>query len=116
MKVTIYHNPRCSKSRQTLALIEKKGIQPIIIKYMDNPPDFDTIKFILNALKVNIRSLLREEEPEYKNENVKLKNFNEQQLIDWLSRHPRVIQRPIVITSNGACICRPPENVLAILD
>lgn len=115
MTVTIYHNPRCSKSRQTLALLQERGIEPDVIEYLQNPPDAGTLTAILKQLDGNMGELVRVGESEYKEASKQLKNMNEQQTIDWLTQHPKVIQRPIVVTDKGARIGRPPENVLEIL-
>ena len=116
MTVRVYHNPRCSKSRQTLALLEERGIEPEIIEYLSNPPDRVTLKAILGALGTDISALIRRGESEYKDSSNILNNMDENELIDWLIKHPRVIQRPIVVTNLGARIGRPPESVLEVLD
>lgn len=113
--VKIYHNPRCSKSRQTLALLEEKAIKPEIIKYLETPPSSDELKGLLKALGMSARELMRTGEDEYKALGLAEPSLTEAQLIDALASHPRLIQRPIVVNGNKAAIGRPPEAVLDIL-
>jgi len=115
-KVQIYHNPRCSKSRQTLALIEERGIEPEIIKYLEDIPDTDEIKTLLNKLGISARNLLRKGEQDYKDNNLKDTALSEDALIDAMTRFPKLIERPIVVKGEKAVLGRPPENVLALLD
>jgi len=116
MSIRIYHNPRCSKSRQTLALLEERGIAPEIIQYLDHPPDAKTLKDILKQLDLTAREIIRTGESDYKESKDKLDTMDESSLIDWIIKHPKVIQRPIVESPAGARIGRPPESVLEILD
>ena len=113
--VTIYHNPRCSKSRQTLALIEEKGITPQIVLYLENTPDAKTLKSLLDKLGISPRDLLRKGEDEYKENNLKDPALGDDELIQAMVKHPKLIERPIVVNGNKAVLGRPPENVLAIL-
>jgi arsenate reductase len=113
-QVEIYHNPRCSKSRQTLELVEAQGIKPIIVEYLKTPPTSDTIKTILNALDFNAHQLLRAKEPEYKEHNLN-KDASEEAIIAAMIASPKLIERPIVIKGDKARIGRPPESVLEIL-
>ncbi len=115
MNVTIYHNPRCSKSRQTLALLEEQGITPTIVEYLQHPPDVTQLSEITTKLGITTRELIRKGEEDYKAAAEQLVNMDDSALTNWLSTHPSVIQRPVVITDKGACIGRPPENVLEIL-
>lgn len=111
---TIYHNPRCSKSRQTLSLLEDNGIKPDVVLYLDTPPDTKTLKSILKKLGISARDLLRKGEDEY--QQLKLHNLqlSEEKLISAMCSHPRLIERPIVINGNRAKIGRPPEQVLEL--
>ena len=115
MKVTIYHNPRCSKSRQTLDLLTSQGIEPVVIEYLKNPPDRNTLKKILKLLNMKPRELMRAKEPVYKQAGLDSKSLNEEQLLDALVTNPILIERPIVLANGKAAIGRPPEAVLAIL-
>ncbi|MFU8832717.1 MAG: arsenate reductase (glutaredoxin) [Wenzhouxiangella sp.] len=114
MTVTIYHNPRCSKSRQTLALIRDRGIEPEIIEYLKQPPDAEQLKRTIAMLGITVHELVRGNEPEYSEENLD-EASSEQRLIEAMVKHPRLIQRPIVVVGDQARIGRPPENVEAIL-
>lgn len=113
--IQILHNPRCSKSRQTLALLEEKGIEPEIIKYLDTPPTAVELKDILQKLKISARDLLRKGEDDYKALNLADTSLTEDQLIEAMVSHPKLIERPIVIKDGQAKIGRPPESVLDIL-
>jgi arsenate reductase len=113
--VTIYHNPRCSKSRQTLALLQENGIEPRIVRYLETPPDAATLKSLLAALGMRPRDLIRTGEEEYKRLNLADKSLDDDRLIEAMASHPRLIQRPIVINGKQAALGRPPEAVLDIL-
>jgi len=113
--IQILHNPRCSKSRQTLALLEEKGLEPDIIKYLDTPPNETELKAILAKLNISARELLRKGEEDYKTLNLKETSLTEDDLIKAMVSHPKLIERPIVINQNKAKIGRPPESVLDIL-
>jgi len=113
--VTIYHNPRCSKSRQTLQLLEEQGINPDIVLYLETPPDRDTLKAIISKLSIPVRELLRTGEQEYKDNTLKNPALDDGALLDAMARWPKLIQRPIVVKGNNARIGRPPEAVLEIL-
>ena len=113
--VDIYHNPRCSKSRQTLALLEEKGVTPNIIEYLKTPPDAETIKTLLSQLDMPARDLLRKTEDIYKELKLSDKSLSDEQLIKAMAENPKLIERPIVINNNRAKIGRPPEAVLDIL-
>jgi arsenate reductase len=115
MSIQILHNPRCSKSRQTLGLLEEKGIAPEVIKYLDTPPTETELKAILAKLNIPARDLLRKGEAEYKTLNLKDSTKTEQEIIDAMVTHPRLIERPIVINGDQAKIGRPPESVFEIL-
>ena len=113
--ITIYHNPRCSKSRQTLKLLEDKGIAPEIVLYLDTPPDKATVADLLGKLGIGPRQLLRKGEADYKDNNLKNPDLSDEQLIDFMVKHPKLIERPIVISGKKAALGRPPEAVLDIL-
>lgn len=114
--VTIYHNPRCSKSRETLALLEEKGIKPTVVLYLDTPPDAKTIKTLLKELGFSsARQLMRTKEDLYKELNLDAADLTETQLIAAMVDHPKLIERPIVVHNNQARLGRPPEQVLEIL-
>lgn len=115
MTTVIYHNPRCSKSRQTLGILEEQGIEPTVIKYLDTPPDAATLRDILQQLGITPRELMRTKEQEYKTQQLDNENLTDEQLIQAMITTPKLIERPIVIANNKAIIGRPPENVLAIL-
>ncbi len=115
MSLRIYHNPRCSKCRETLALLEEKGLQPEIIKYLDTPPDADQVKTLLAQLGMSsARQLMRTKEQEYKELGLG-EVQDEEALIAAMVAHPRLIERPIVVNNNQAALGRPPEQVLDIL-
>ena len=113
--ISIYHNSRCSKSRQTLALLEEQGVQPKIIEYIKTPPTADALTDVLAQLGLNARELLRKGEAIYKELNLADKSLTEQQLIEAMCEHPKLIERPIVIHKGKAKIGRPPEAVLELL-
>ena len=113
---TIYHNPRCSKSRQTLELLKEKSIEPEVVLYLDNPPSKDEISKLLNILGINPRELIRKGEDEYKIHNLKDQTISDQKIIEIMSENPKLIERPIVISNNKAIIGRPPENVLKLIN
>jgi arsenate reductase len=112
---TIYHNPRCSKSRQTLALLQENNIEPEIVLYLEDTPNADTIKTLLGQLGIGARELLRKGEDAYKENNLKDTSLSDQQLIDAMAAHPKLIERPIVVKGDQAVLGRPPENVLALI-
>ncbi|HEY8554998.1 MAG TPA: arsenate reductase (glutaredoxin) [Burkholderiales bacterium] len=114
-EVTIYHNPKCSKSRETLALLEKRGIEPRVVLYLENPPSARELDRILKLLGKEPRELMRRQEPEYKALKLDDPKRTRAQLIEAMVKHPRLIERPIVLANGKAALGRPPENVLAIL-
>ena len=116
MNVCIYHNPRCSKSRQTLALLNEQGIEPEIIEYLQTPPDAATLLELVRKLGIGLRELVRTGEDEYQQARSEVEVLYDAALAAWMAANPKVIQRPIVVTSKGARIGRPPESVLDILD
>ena len=115
MTVTIYHNPRCSKSRATLALLEARGLKPKIVEYLKTPPSAAELKAILRKLGIKPRDLLRECEPCYAELGLKLGTLDDEALIALMAENPILIERPIVVAGAKAALGRPPENVLEIL-
>tara|TARA_B100000029_G_scaffold440076_1_gene457039 strand:- start:212 stop:562 length:351 start_codon:yes stop_codon:yes gene_type:complete len=111
----IYHNPRCSKSRQTLEILNEHGVNTEIVLYLENPPSEEEIALILNKLGLGARDAIRKGEDEYKLLNLKDQSLSEKELINFMSENPKLIERPIVIKGNKAIIGRPPENVLSII-
>ena len=114
-EVVIYHNPACSKSRQTLELLKDRGIEPRIIEYLKTPPDEETLSGILEMLGIRPADLVRTKEDEYSQLRLEEKTNDRTALIRAMTRHPILIERPIVIRGNQARLGRPPENVLEIL-
>lgn len=110
----IYHNPRCRKSRQTLEIIQDSGVDFTIRKYLENPPTRDELREVLAILDISPQALIRKNEALYKDE-YKNRDLTEEEWLDVLVEHPRLIQRPIVIDGNRAVIGRPPENVRELL-
>lgn len=115
MDVRIYHNPRCSKSRQTLELLHGRGIEPTVIEYLKTPPSPQELDAILDKLNADPRAVMRTNEPEYKELGLDRADLSREELIQALHQHPRLLQRPIVVTADKAAIGRPPEQVLEIL-
>ncbi|MES9817957.1 MAG: arsenate reductase (glutaredoxin) [Candidatus Thiodiazotropha sp.] len=115
MSVEIYHNPRCSKSRQTLQLLQDQGIDPDVVEYLKTPPDKATLGRILDMLGLEPRELMRTKEKEYKALQLDDPSLSRDQLIDAMIANPKLIERPIVIQNGKAAIGRPPEKVLDIL-
>jgi arsenate reductase len=115
MAVTIYHNPRCSKSRQTLDLLKQQGNEPDIIEYLKTPPTKSELKRLLKMLGLTARQLLRTKEPAYKELGLDDLSLKEDEIIDAMIKTPKLMERPIVVANNKAAIGRPPEQVLEIL-
>jgi len=115
MPVTIYHNPRCSKSRQTLALLRERGIEPRIVEYLRTPPDAETLTRLLGLLGLGARDLLRRKEAPYKELGLDDAAKSEAELVAAMVAHPVLIERPIVVKGERAALGRPPEQVLEIL-
>lgn len=117
MAVTIYHNPRCSKSRQTLQLLSESGVAHSVVLYLDEAQDAKTILGLAGKLRLTVSDLLRREESEFKNANDIPDLADEALLAEWLASHPIVLQRPIIVNdeSGDAVIGRPPENALRLL-
>lgn len=113
-KYTIYHNPRCSKSRQTLQLLEQQGIAPDIVLYLETPPDVGEIKALLKKLGIGARDLLRKGEDAYKENKLSDNSLSDDELVTAMAAHPKLIERPIVVKGARAVLGRPPENVQAL--
>lgn len=115
-KVTIYHNPRCSKSRETLSLLKENGVEPEVVLYLETPPDAATLEQLVNQLGfTSARQLMRHKEELYRELNLDAPAVTEAQLIAAMTDHPKLIERPIVVTGGNARIGRPPQAVLEIL-
>ncbi|GLX13888.1 arsenate reductase [Pseudomonas straminea] len=113
--LTLYHNPRCSKSRAALQLLEERDLQPSVVLYLDNPPSAAQLREVLNKLGMPARQLLRSGEDEYRELNLADSALDEDALIEAMITHPRLIERPILIAGDRAVIGRPPENILELL-
>lgn len=115
MTVTLYHNPRCSKSRQTLALLEERGVKPKIVEYLKTPPTAAELKRIFRKLGLKPRDIVRKGEAVYAELGLKDKDVSDDELIALMTANPILIERPIVIAGDKAAIGRPPDAVLKIL-
>ena len=113
MTLTIYHNPRCSKSRETLALLAASGLTPRIIEYLKNPPNREELKHILQVLGFSAAQLVRKKEAT--DAGIDVATSTETELIAAMIRHPEIIERPIVVNGSRAALGRPPESVLSII-
>ncbi|MFK8328970.1 arsenate reductase (glutaredoxin) [Pseudomonas sp. BJa5] len=113
--LTLYHNPRCSKSRGALELLEARGLAPTVVRYLETPPSAAELAALLGKLGISARQLLRSGEDEYKDLNLADPSLSEAQLIDAMVKHPKLIERPILIAGDKAVVGRPPEKVLEIL-
>jgi arsenate reductase len=114
-ELTLYHNPRCSKSRGALELLEARGLTPTIVRYLETPPSAAELHALLAKLGLSARQLLRSGEDEYKALNLDDASLSEEQLIAAMVAHPKLIERPILIAGDKAVVGRPPEKVLEIL-
>jgi len=115
MTVTLYHNPRCSKSRQALALLTERGIAPTVIEYLKTPPSEAELRELLRLLGLAPRQLMRRGEAIYKELGLDDPDLGEAALVRAMAEHPVLIERPIVVANGKAALGRPPENVIAIL-
>ena len=113
--LTLYHNPRCSKSRGALQLLEARGLTPTVVRYLETPLNAAQLKELLGKLGIGARQLLRTGEDEYKQLNLADGQLSEEQLIAAIAGHPKLMERPILVAGDKAVIGRPPENVLEIL-
>jgi arsenate reductase (glutaredoxin) len=115
MTIKIYHNPRCSKSRETLGLLVERGLEPIIVEYLKQPPTVLEIKQVLGYMGKSPRDIMRKGEAAYKEQNLGDENLSDDALIEAMVQTPILIERPIVIAGGKAALGRPPESVLDIL-
>lgn len=116
MSVTIYHNPSCGTSRNTLAIIRQSGEEPEVIEYLKNPPSRARLVELIAALGISARELLREKGTPYAELGLADPKWSDDELIDFMLAHPILINRPIVVTAKGVKLCRPSEMVLELLD
>ncbi|MGG6220606.1 glutaredoxin-dependent arsenate reductase [Aeromonas hydrophila] len=114
-QITIYHNPACGTSRNTLALIRNSGVEPTVIHYLETPPSRDTLLALIAAMGMPVRDLLRQNVPPYEALGLAENTFSDDELVDAMLAHPILINRPIVVTPLGTKLCRPSEVVLDIL-
>lgn len=115
MKVTIYHNPNCGTSRNTLAMIREAGVEPRVIEYLKTPPSRDELVDLIQKLEVPVRTILREKGTPYAELGLADEKWSDDQLIDFIIEHPILMNRPIVVTEKGVRLCRPSELVLDLL-
>ena len=115
MSITIYHNPSCGTSRNTLAMIRQSGVEPVIIEYLKTPPTRARLVELTAAMELPLRGLLREKESAYKQLGLDDESLSDDVLLDAIAAHPVLLNRPIVVTDKGARLCRPSELVLDIL-
>ncbi len=115
MDIILYHNPRCSKSRQTLQLIQEHGVNPTVVEYLKKPPSHQQLDSLLRGLSMEPRDLMRTKEAEYSELGLDNPDLSRDQLIDAMISTPKLIERPILIVGDEIAIGRPPENVLSIL-
>ena len=115
MSVVIYHNPRCSKSRQGLQFLRDQGVEPEIVTYLDSPPDKKELARILDLLGLEPRLAMRTKESEYKENDLGNDALSREELIEAMVKHPRLIERPIVVSGKKAVIGRPTEKILEVL-
>lgn len=113
--LTLYHNPRCSKSRAALELLQSRGLAPDVMLYLETPPDAAQLRDLLSKLGIGPRQLLRKGEEAYKELNLANADLNDEQLIAAMVAHPKLIERPVLVAGDKAVIGRPPENILELL-
>ncbi|MBV8799054.1 MAG: arsenate reductase (glutaredoxin) [Alphaproteobacteria bacterium] len=113
MRITIYHNPKCSNSRRCLEIIREEGFEPTIVEYLKFPPDAVTLEKLVGKMGVEVRHILRSKEPEYR--DLHLESAGDAQLLKAIAAHPILLNRPIVVTDKGARLCRPPDLVRELL-
>ena len=116
MSVTIYHNPSCGTSRNTLAMIRQSGEEPEVIEYLNTPPDRARLLALIQAMGISVRALLREKGTPYAQLGLADPKWSDDELIDFMLAHPILINRPIVVSAKGTKLCRPSEAVLDLLD
>ena len=115
MAITIYHNPRCSKSREALALLREHQTAPRVVAYLDTPPSVVELKNLVRLLGISARDLIRTGEPEYREMGLSDPTMDDDALLEVMAKHPRLIQRPIIVHGDRAIIGRPPHKVLDLL-
>lgn len=115
MTITIYHNPACGTSRNTLALIRNSGTEPVVIEYLKAPPTRERLKALIAAMGLPVRAVLREKEKLFAQNDLGNPKWSDDELLDFMMQHPILINRPIVETPLGTRLCRPSEEVLDIL-
>lgn len=115
MTITIYHNPDCGTSRNTLAMIRASGEEPAVVEYLKKPPSRERLKELIAAMGIAVRGLLREKGTPYADLDLGNPKWSDDDLLDFMMAHPILINRPIVVTSKGVRLCRPSEAVLEIL-
>lgn len=113
--ITIYHNPQCGTSRNTLAMIRNSGVEPRVVHYLENPPDRQELEALIAAIGIGARALLRQKGTPYDELDLANPKWSDAQLIDFMLQHPILINRPIVVTPLGTRLCRPSEEVLDLL-
>ena len=113
--ITIYHNPKCGTSRNTLAMIRNSGIEPNVVHYLESPPDKRTLETLIAAMGKGVRALLRQKGTPYEELHLDDPKWTDAQLIDFMLEQPILINRPIVVTALGTRLCRPSEEVLDLL-
>lgn len=113
--ISIYHNPECSKSRATLALLEENDVNPEIIYYLQTPPSIDDLRSLLDKLGLQLHDIIRRSEDDFDELGLDDETLSEEIVIDLLQKHPQLLQRPIVVKDNKAIIARPPEKVLELI-
>jgi arsenate reductase (glutaredoxin) len=116
MSITIYHNPACGTSRNTLAMIRQSGAEPVVVEYLKTPPSREKLVELIKALGISVRALLREKGTPYKELGLDDPKWSDDELIDQMLAHPILINRPIVVTPKGTRLCRPSEAVIDLLD
>ncbi|WP_314949926.1 arsenate reductase (glutaredoxin) [Bradyrhizobium cosmicum] len=116
MTVTIYHNPDCGTSRNTLAMIRQSGVEPVVIEYLKTPPSRETLVALVKAMGISVRALLREKGTPYRELGLDDPKWTDDELIDQMLAHPILINRPIVVSPKGTRLCRPSEAVIDLLD
>ena len=114
-EITIYHNPKCGTSRNTLAMIRHTGVEPTVIEYLKEPPSRETLKALLGQMGLGVRDILRQKGTPFDELGLGDSRWSDEQLLDFIEQHPILINRPIVVTPLGARLCRPSEVVLEIL-
>ena len=114
MEITLYHNPKCSKSRETLAILQENGVKVNIVEYLKNPLTADEIQFLIQASGVSLSSAMRQDVPEYA-ELIQGKQLNDKEIIALMAKYPRLLNRPFASGEKGVKFCRPPELVKELL-